>query len=110
MAPGMMGVPSFRMTRQGLLEVINRHWCAVSYLILNMDIRELVEWTEKPLPANFAKTMADLVYGYVYENKMPPPEISQTILNVSEDFVAGKAVQLRAGDYIAVQQYLRAHK
>jgi hypothetical protein len=98
----------FRITLKSLELQISRHWCLASYLILNVNLGDLVELGERELPEAFSKKMAGLVYGYLYEDKVPPLEIQQTVLNVSEDLLAGREVQLRAGDYIAVQRYFRA--
>jgi hypothetical protein len=97
----------FRITLRGLENQISKHWCLASYLILNVNFGDLVELGERELPESFSKKMAGLVYGYLYEDKLPPQEIQQTVLNVSEDLLAGREVQLRAGDYIAVQKFLR---
>jgi hypothetical protein len=97
-----------RYTLKGLELQIERNWCLASYLILNLDIRELQELVEKELPQEFAKQMAGFVHAYMYESKMPPAEIAQTVLNVAEDMAAGRQVQLRAGDYIAAQRYFRS--
>jgi hypothetical protein len=102
--------PDFRITLRGLENQINKHWCLTSYLILNIHFGDLVELAERELPQTFAKEMAKHVYGYIYENKMPPAEIEQTVLNVSEDLIAGRQVQLRAGDYIASQKFFRRMK
>jgi hypothetical protein len=75
-----------------------------------MHCGDIVELAEKELPENFSKEMGRYVYGYIYENKVPPAEIQQTVFNVAEDFMAGRQVQLRAGDYIAVQKFFRASK
>jgi hypothetical protein len=97
----------FRITLKGLEAQIGKHWCLASYLILNVNIKELVELGDRELPESFVKKMAGFVHGYLYEDKVPPAEIQQTVLNVSEDLLAGREVQLRAGDYIAVQKYFR---
>jgi len=99
-------IPHFRMTLRGLQQLIDKHWCLASYLIINFDISEIVQLAEKELPAAFTKELAKHVYGYMYENKMPPAEIATTVLNVAEDLIAGNEVQLRAGDYIAAQKYM----
>lgn len=103
-------IPNFRITLNGLVNQIEKHWCIASYLTINMNLGDLVELAEKELPEQFSREMAKHVYGYVYENKMPPAEIQQTVLNVSEDFLAGRQVQLRAGDYVAVQRYFRGKR
>jgi predicted transglutaminase-like protease len=105
---GPMAHVPVQMTVKGLENQIARHWCLASYLILNVNIRELVELAERELPADFAKQMAGLVHAYMFDKKMPPAEIAQTVLNVSEDLAAGRKVELRAGDYIAAQNYFRA--
>ena len=97
----------FRITLKALEQQINKHWCLASYLIINHNFGDLVELTEKELPAQFAKEMAGYVYGYIYQNKMPPAEIQQTVFNVAEDLIAARPVQLRAGDYIAAQKFFR---
>ena len=103
-------IPNIRITMTGLQDRIRRDWCLASYLIINWDIPEIRELAQLELSESFTKAMAQYVYEYVYENKMPPDAIAQTVLNVSEDMIAGRTVQLRAGDYIAVQQFLRADK
>jgi hypothetical protein len=103
-------VQSFRITLPGLIDRIRRDWCLASYLIINWEVPEIRELAEMELSESFTKAMAQYVYDYVYENKMPPEAIAQTVLNVAEDMMAGRTVQLRAGDYIAVQQFLRAEK
>ena len=104
------GAPAFRLTLKGLEWNIKNHWCLASYLILNVGIEDIVRWGEMELPEDFSKRMAGYVYAYIYENKMPPADIAQTVLNVSEDLVANRPVQLRAGDYIAAQKFLRGNK
>ncbi len=106
MAPEFKAFP-LRITLKGLEYQIGKHWCLASYLILNVHFGDLVELAEKELPESFVKEMARHVYGYLYENKLPPAEIQQTVLNVSEDLMAGRAVQMRAGDYIAAQKFFR---
>jgi hypothetical protein len=97
-----------RWTVKGLERYIEKNWCLASYLIVNINIGELVELVDRELPADFARRMAGLVHEYLYEGKMPPPEIAQTVLNVSEDMASGRPVQLRAGDYIAAQKFFRS--
>lgn len=97
----------FRITLNGLENQIKRHWCLASYLILNIHFKDWVELADKELPANFAKEMAKHVYAYIYEDVKPPAAIEQTVMNVAEDMMVGRVVQLRAGDYIAAQKFFR---
>jgi hypothetical protein len=100
----------FRLTLKSIEWQINHNWCLASYLITNIDIGDWKELVERDLPKTFATTMATLVHDYMFNNKVPPAEIAQTVLNVSEDMLAGRQVMLRAGDYIAVQKFMRAKK
>jgi hypothetical protein len=47
------------------------------------------------------------VKAYVEEGKMPPPEIETAIMNAADDYLEGRDITLRAGDYIALQSYAR---
>ena len=38
---------------------------------------------------------------------MPPEAIAPAVMNVADDVLAGRDVQLRAGDYIALQNFIR---
>ena len=105
--PGPQIYPPLRLTIKGLEHQIDKNWCLARYLIINFNIHELEELVQKELPEDFTKKMAGLVYAYMYEGKMPPADIAQTVLNVSEDMAAGRPVQLRAGDYIAAQKFFR---
>jgi hypothetical protein len=89
------------------IEQIKKDWCVVCYLIINWRIGELVEQFEIEPTEEFHKLTAELVYDYAVEGKMPPKEIATTIMNLGDDFMAGNQVKLRAGDYIAIQGYLR---
>ena len=48
--------------------------------------------------------------GYLYqsfEEKMPPADIAPAILNMADDYIAGREVAIRAGDYISIQNHIR---
>lgn len=109
MNAGISG-PQFRVPIQVIKEAIEKRWCLACYLIINWRIRDLVERAQWEVPKEFYSEVAQHLYAYVYEDKMPPEQIAQTIMNVAEDFISGKPVQFRAGDYIAVQNYVRSRK
>lgn len=51
------------------------------------------------------------VQAFVNEGKMPPDQIASAVMNVADDVLAGRDVQLKAGDYIALQNFFRGtHK
>jgi hypothetical protein len=47
------------------------------------------------------------VLAYVNDGKMPPEAIASAVMNVADDVLAGRDVQLKAGDYIALQNFMR---
>ena len=89
---------------------IKERWCIVCYLIINWRIGELVEKARWEIPTETYRVLATHLYNYVYKDMMPPAEIASTILNVADDFMRGDPVKLRAGDYIALQGYVRSGK
>lgn len=89
-----------------LPEGLGRRWCTVCYLIFNRRIKDLIT---QPIETSqqFAKFTAQYLSDYIYDNKKPPAEIAPAIMNLAEDFYAGRTIQVRAGDYIVLQGYLR---
>jgi hypothetical protein len=62
-----------------------------------VDIRDL----------GLATFVAEQVNVFLKEDKLPAKEIQGPILNIAEDFIAGRPLVFRAGDYIALQNYRR---
>lgn len=91
-------------------EWITKRWCVACYLIINWRIKDLVERIQVEPDANFYKVAAKHLYEYAYNDTMPPEEIAPTIMNLAEDLLSGKPVNFRAGDYIALQNYVRQGK
>ena len=91
-------------------EWIAKRWCVVCYLIINWRISDLVKQIQIEPDSRFYKVAAEYLYEYAINNKMPPAEIAPAILNIAEDFIAGKPVQFRAGDYIQIQNFARKMK
>lgn len=91
-------------------EWITKRWCVACYLVINWRIRDLVERIKVEPGTEFYQVAAKYLYDYAYNDMMPPEEIAPTIMNLAEDFLAGKPVNFRAGDYIAMQNYIRQGK
>src|SRR4030042_887791 len=47
------------------------------------------------------------VNAYIQEKKMPPKEIANAIMNISDDIISGREPVIRAGDYLQLQTFLR---
>jgi len=52
------------------------------------------------LTFNYAK-------AYIEKGEMPPADIAPAILNMADDFLAGRQVAIRTGDYIAIHNHMR---
>jgi hypothetical protein len=96
------------LTVADLSELIHKKWCGVSYLIINFRIKDLVEQTKVLVPEEASKILSTHLHAYINEGKMPPPSIATAVLNAAEDLSAKRPINLRAGDYIALQGFARA--
>jgi hypothetical protein len=58
----------------------------------------------------FFQMIAKHMNGYMQKGEKPPQEIASAILNLVDDVGAGRELTLKAGDYIALQNYLRKNR
>lgn len=85
-------------------------WCVICYLIINWRIADVVKQVQVKPGKEFYEVTARYLYDYAVRDIMPPDEIAPAIMNLGEDFMSGKPVQFRPGDYITIQNYLRRGK
>lgn len=102
--------PVVRKIGVSIPQWITERWCTVCYLVINWRIRDLVKQIQVKPGKEFYKVASKYLYDYAVNDKMPPAEIAPTIMNLAEDFLAGNPVKFRAGDYIALQNYLRKRR
>ena len=57
--------------------------------------------------ARFFEELNHHVKALVNDGKAPPEAIAPAVMNVADDVLAGREVQLKAGDYIALQSYFK---
>ncbi len=50
------------------------------------------------------------VMDHIMEGKEPPEQISSAILNIADDVMAGREINIRAGDYISLMNFARETK
>lgn len=83
----------------------------VMYLIINGWLNKVHEGMIHTAPDdNLYEIISKHTNAYLKDGVMPPAEIASTILNIIDDQKAGRKMTLRAGDYIALQTYLRKSK
>jgi hypothetical protein len=79
----------------------------IAYLIINVAVRELTKWVDIEPSAKFQTLVSKHLTAYIGEAQMPPDDIAPAILNLADDYLAGRPMNLRAGDYIALQNHVR---
>ena len=57
--------------------------------------------------SSFFEELNGHVTAFVNEGKAPPEAIASAVMNVADDVLAGRDLQLKAGDYITLQSYFR---
>lgn len=107
MPHNILGKLPLFIKRETILD--RRIW--VYYLILvEKAIQTLGAQLEVRPDERFYQTFSKHVEAYLKDGKAPPKAIEGAVLNAADDYLAGRDVTLRAGDYIAVQNYVRAAK
>jgi len=91
-------------------EWILERWILVAYLIINWRVKDLAERIQVRPERDFYEVAAKHLRAYVQEGVMPPEDVASAILNLADDYMAGRPMNLRAGDYIAIQNHLRRGK
>lgn len=82
----------------------------VAYLIINWGVKDLAERIQLRPEDRFYEVMNKHLRAYVQDGVMPPADIAPAILNLADDYMTGREMNLRAGDYIAIQNHLRSIK
>ncbi len=85
-------------------------WIRVAYLILSIKTQNIFKEMDVRTGDQFNKVVAKHLQAYIDEGKIPPADIATAILNLADDYMAGKVMNLRAGDYIAIQNHIRASR
>jgi hypothetical protein len=89
------------------------HW--VTYRVPN-NLTDILKKgvADAPVRVKLTKQFTDVTWQYtsalVMEGKAPPPEIAGAIYNIADDVSCGREINLRAGDYIALQSFIKAKK
>lgn len=73
-----------------------------------IDFKDLKELVAQGVRSRFLKEVQAHTQAYLLEGKEPPAQIASAIRNFADDIAAGREVVIRAGDYIAVQSYLKS--
>jgi hypothetical protein len=81
-----------------------RTW--VMYLIIP-DIGHLGELVSIPVDDRFYEVVNKHMEAYINNQEIPPGEIAPAIMNMADDYLSGRQMTIRAGDYIAIQNYMR---
>jgi hypothetical protein len=58
----------------------------------------------------FFAVLNEHVDKYINSNVLPPPEIAGAVMNIADDIMAGRDIQVKAGDYITVQNFIHGKR
>jgi len=83
-------------------------WILVAYLLVNWRMKDLIKEMKVQPNKEFYETVAEHLSLYINKNKMPPSQIASAIINLADDFIANRPMNLRAGDYLAIQKFIRS--
>jgi hypothetical protein len=98
-------IPSFKYVQVDIAESILKRKDWVKYLIVReRKILEDIVASEK-----FAQFLTEQLNAYL-SGKAVAAEIQVPIMNAADDILSGRDPVLRAGDYIAIQNYCRSQK
>ena len=90
--------------------IILPRWILVAYLIINWRMKDIEEQIKVKPSREFYSTVATHLGAYMVKDVMPPKEISGAILNMADDYMANRPMNLRAGDYIQIQNFIRSNR
>ena len=96
-----------------LVEWLQQRKHIYMYLVVGPGDKLKQGWAElanMPADEQFQKAVNRMVTAYIEKGEMPPDEIAPTILNLADDAMAGRDIVIRAGDYIALRNYMRAKR
>ena len=80
-------------------------WCLACYLM--PDLAPGIINSLPILNQNFVNFVAQQLSDFVFEKKTPPSEIASALMNMAEDLYKGRTIEMKTGDYIAMQNYYR---
>jgi hypothetical protein len=88
-------------------EILDRkHW--VMYLYPpSFDLRDMKDLLASGRMNPVSSVIEEYTKAYMVEGKEPPMAIAGAIKNFADDIACGREVVVRAGDYIAINNYLR---
>ena len=98
-------MPSARVILQE--SIWRRKWIFYYLVIPDFPMKGEIDFDITP---EFEAVTFRYAKAYVEKGEMPPADIAPAILNMADDLLAGRQIVVRAGDYIAVQNHLRAAK
>lgn len=104
-----MGINRFNV-KFAAVDWIVPFWWKVAYLVINEGIKGIAEKFKNPIDERFQQVVTKHLQAYIDKNTMPPAEIAPAIMNLADDFAAGRQMCIRAGDYIAIQNFMRQSK
>lgn len=81
----------------------------VKYLVIPEWHTKVIdrEFVDSLVSKEFGEFLTKHVHDYVYENVEPHAEIAPVIMNLADDYLSGREIVLKSGDYLQLQNHLR---
>lgn len=88
-------------------------------VILQQDILERKQWVtyrvptlkesggELIAPEKVINVIGDELRAYILKGETPAAEIAPAIMNLTDDLLSSNRINIRPGDYIMIQNYIR---
>ena len=80
----------------------------VKYLVIpDWHVKQVGDVIDRAPSVEFDKFVETHVQAYL-DGKAPPAAIQSAVMNIADDYVSGRDIILRAGDYVALQNQFRS--
>ena len=86
--------------------ILDRRIRVYYLIILDRVAEHLGDRVQVEPDERFFRVLGEQVQKYL-ENGEVPEELQSVVLNVADDYLADREITLRAGDYIALQNFAR---
>ena len=102
-----VAIPAWILERKIVMFYLIINDCCEGNPYFNKELGDVVQVAPEK---KFYEYVAKHLNAYLQDGVMPPTEIAPAIINLVDDFKAGRDMVLRTGDYISLQNYLRKGK
>jgi len=86
---------------------VKPRWWIVAYLIPPFLRKDLADLVQIQAGEKFQNVIEQHTRAFIEKGIEPPKEIAGAIYNIADDLQHGRGAVIRAGDYIAIQNFAK---